>query len=79
MNMSDMNFSIEEELPIILLKESKLNSHIKDYLAYVMKWNPILGEFLKGELEPENEFDIFTVAFVKCNVVVGHLSKGKTG
>ena len=34
-----MNFSIEEELPIILLKEYELNFHIKGY-SYMMKWNP---------------------------------------
>ena len=44
-----------------------------------MKWNPTLGEFLKARLEPENEFDKFAVAVEKCDVVVGHLSKGKTG
>ena len=33
MNMPDMNFSIEEQLPIVLLKEYELNSHIKGYQA----------------------------------------------
>ena len=37
-----MNFSIDEELPIILLKECELNSHIKGYHAYTMKWNATL-------------------------------------
>ena len=45
----------------------------------MVKWNPILGEFIKARLEPENEFNKFAVAFEKCDVVVGHLSKGKTG
>ena len=36
--------------------------------AYMMKWNPALGEFLKAQLEPENKFE-------KCDAVVGHLSK----
>ena len=52
-----MNFSIEEDLPIILLKEYELNFHIKGYHVYMMKWNPTLGEFLKAPLEPENEFE----------------------
>ena len=43
-----------------------------------MKWNPTLGEFLMAWLEAENEFDKFTVSVRKCNVVVEHLSKGKS-
>ena len=37
---------------------------------------PTLGEFLKARLELRNEFDKYAVAFEKCDVVVGHLSKG---
>ena len=66
-----MNLWIEEELPLILLKEYELNSHTKGYYTDMMK-------FLKARLEPENEFDKFAVAVEKCDVVVGHLSKGKT-
>ena len=70
-----MNFSIEEELPIISLKEYVLNSHIKVYHTYMMKWHPTIGEFLKPRLEPENEFDKFVVGVEKYDVVAG----GKTG
>ena len=59
--MSDVNSLTEEELPIILLKGYKLNSHIKIYV-YMMKWNPTLREFLEPQVEPENEFDKITVA-----------------
>ena len=51
----------------------------KGYHAYMIKWNPTLGELLKAQLKPENEFSKFAVAVKKCDVVVGHLSKGKTG
>ena len=77
--MSDMNLPIEEELPIILMKEYEMNSHVKGYHAYMMKWNPTLREFLKAWLEPENEFEKFAVAVEKSDVVAEHLSKGKTG
>ena len=77
--MSDMNFLIEENLPIILLKEYELNSRIKGYHAYMMKWNATLRKFFKAQLEPENEFHKFAVSVKKCDFVVGHLSKGKTG
>ena len=42
-------------------------------------WEPKNGEFLKTRLEPENEFDKYAVAVIKNSVVVGHLTKGKTG
>lgn len=45
----------------------------------MMKWNPKLGKILKVPLEPENQLDKFSVTFEKCDVVVGHLSKGKAG
>ena len=71
-----MNFSIVEELQLILLKEYELKKVIMLIYDY---WNPTLGEFLKVRLKPENEFSKFAVAVKKCDVVVGHLSKGKTG
>ena len=45
----------------------------------MMKRNPTLGEFLKSRLEPEYEFGKFAIAVKKCDVAVGHSSKGKTG
>ena len=77
--MSVMNFSIEEKLPIILLKEYELNSHIKRYHPYMMKWEATLEELLKAQLEPENHFEKFAVVVKKSDVVVGHSSKEKAG
>ena len=74
-----MDFSIEEELPIILLKEYKLNSHVKGYHAYMTIWKPKNGEFIETRLEPEKQFDKYVVAVTQNNIVVGHLAKGKTG
>ena len=45
----------------------------------MMTWNPKLGKILKVPLEPENQLDKFSFTFEKCDVVVGHLSKGKAG
>ena len=78
-NMSVMNFSTEEELPIILLKEYGLNSDIKRYHAYMMKWKATLGEFLKAQLEPETHLDKFSIVVKKSDAVVGHSSKEKAG
>ena len=61
--MSDMKFSIEA-LSIILVKKYERNSHIKGYHAYMVKWIPTTGDFLKARLEPE--FDKFAVAAEIC-------------
>ena len=79
LNIEDMNFSIEEDLPILLIKEYDVKSHIKGYHAYMNIWEPTIGEVLKALLEPENEFDKFAVAVEKSGAVVGHLAKGKSG
>lgn len=79
LNIEDMNFSIEEDLPILLIKEYDVKSHIKGYHAYMNIWEPTIGEVLKARLEPENEFDKFAVAVEKSGAVVGHLAKGKSG
>ena len=44
----------------------------------MIKQNPTFGEFFKFRLKPEDEFSKFAVAVKKYDVVVGHLSKGKT-
>ena len=67
-----MNFLIEEELSIILLKEHELNSQIKVY-DFMMKWNTALREFVKARLELENKFEKIAVAVEKCDVAVEHL------
>ena len=78
LNIEDVNFSLEEELPIVLIKEHNLKFHIKGYHAYMNQWDPTIGEVLKTRLEPENEYAKFAVAVEKCGAVVGHISKGKT-
>ena len=66
-------------MPILLLKEYDLKSHIKGYNAYMKKWNPTIGELLKARLEPENEYDKFAVAVERFGAAVGHLTRVKTG
>lgn len=78
-SIKPMEFKIEEELPIVLLKEYVLSSHIKGYHAYMDIWLPKIGEFLDTRREPENEFDKYAIAVMQNNVVVGHLTKGRTG
>ena len=61
----EVNFSIEEELEIILIKRFGVESHIKGYHAYMNKWTPKIGEILKTRLEHENVVDRFAVAVEK--------------
>ena len=72
-----VNLSIED-LPILLVKEYDLKTHIKGYHAYMTKWTPKNGEILKARPEPENEYDKYAVAVERCGDVVGHLSKGRS-
>ena len=73
----DHRLQLEEDLPILLIKEYDVKSHIKGHHAYMNIWEPTIGEVLKARLEPENEFDKFAVAVEKRGAVVGHLAKGK--
>ena len=36
----DIDLSIEEDLPMFLIKEYDLKTQIKGYHAYMMKWTP---------------------------------------
>ena len=75
-----MNFSIQEELPIILFKKQELNSLIKGYDTYMILYNEMEPKTrrisYKAHLEPENEFDKCAVAVEKYYVV---LAQGRTG
>ena len=75
----EVNFSIEEELEIILIKIFDVESHIKGYHAYMNEWTPEISEILKTSLEPENVNDRFAVAVEKEGQIVGHLNKGNSG
>ena len=57
--------SVEEELPIILLKEYKLSSHVSGYHAYMTIWELKNGEFLEIRLEPKYELDKYVIAVIK--------------
>lgn len=42
-NINSIYFSIEEDLPVVLLKVYNVRSFVKGYLAYMKKWNTIVG------------------------------------
>ena len=75
----EVNFSIEEELDVILIKRLDVESHIKGYHVYMNEWTPEIGEILKTCLEPKNVVDRFAVAVEKEGQIVGHLNKENSG
>ena len=46
---------------------------------YKTLWNPLIGEFLLCEREPDNPMDKYAVCVKKENKIVGHLPLGKFG
>ena len=70
----EVNFSIDEELEVILIKRFDVESHIKRYYAYMNEWTPEIGEILKTCLDPENTVDRFAVEVEKEGQIVEHLN-----
>ena len=68
----------EEELPIILIQEYEIVSHIMGYHEYKSIWIPFVGEKLTYRTEPENALGKYAVAVIKNGSVVGHLMKGES-
>ena len=67
----DMKVSLEDELPVILLREYEFESHVKGYHFYNNSWEPAIGERFKARCEPENEYEKFAVAVESSGKVVG--------
>ena len=68
---------LEGELPIILIQEYEIVSHIVGYHEYQRNWIPFVGEKLTCRVEPENVMDKYPVAIINKDTVVGHLMKGR--
>ena len=45
--VKDINFSVEEEIEILLIKGFSVESHFKGYHAFMKEWEPKKGEKLK--------------------------------
>ena len=69
---------LEGELPIIVIQEYEIVSHIMGY-QYQRNWIPFVGEKLTCRMEPENVMDKYAVAVINNDTVVGHLMKGESG
>ena len=64
-----MALSVASELFI------QIESFIRGYQAYMDIWNPIIGEELQLQREPENTRDGCAVAIVKDSRIVGHVPR----
>ena len=71
--------SLSYKIPLVIIREFKCESMIKEYHAYMNDWTLMIGESLTTRPEPENEIDKYAVTVTKDAKVIGHLKKGETG
>lgn len=53
-------------------------SYVKRYHVYKALWNPVLGERLLSQREPDNSEDKYSICVTKENKIVGHLPLGRS-
>ena len=69
----------QNEIKVIVTRNFEIISYVKGYHVYKTLWNPLIGEFLSCEREPDNPMDKYAVRVKKENKIVGHLPFGKSG
>ena len=69
----------QNEIKVIVTRNFEMVSYVKGYHVYKTLWNPLIGEFLSREREPDNLIDKYAVCVKKENKIVGHLPLGKSG
>ena len=67
------------EIKVIVTRNFEMVSYVKGYHVYKTLWNPLIGEFLSCEREPDNSMDKYAVCVKKEIKIVGHLPLGKSG
>ena len=70
---------LEGELPLVIVKEMELNSHIAGFHVYKTVWEPYVGDQLQSEMEPTNAVDKYSVCVKKDNNIIAHIEKGRSG
>ena len=65
----------QEEVPVIILKEFEIDTHVKGHHVYKGMWIPENGENLDAQTEPNNPVDKYAACIRKSGEVVGHLKK----
>ena len=69
----------QNETKVIVTRNFEMVSYVKGYHVYKTLWNPLIGEFLSCEREPDNAMDKYAVCVKKENKIVGHLPLEKSG
>ena len=67
------------EMKVIVTRNFEMVSYVKGYHMYKTLWNPLIGEFLIYEREPNNPMDKHEVCVKKETKIVGHLLLGQSG
>ena len=67
----------QNENKVIVTRNFEMVSYLKGYHVDKTLWNPLIGEFLSCEREPDNPMDKYAVFVKKENKIVGHLPLGK--
>ena len=70
---------LEGEIPLVIVKEMQVNSHIAGFHVYKTAREPYVGEQLQAEMEPTNAVDKYSVCVKKDNNIVGYIEKGRSG
>ena len=55
----------QNEVKVIVLRNFEMVSCAKGYHVYKTLWNPLIGEFLSCEREPDNSVDKYAVCVKK--------------
>ena len=69
----------QNEIKVIVTRKFEMVSYVKGYCVYKTLWNPLIGEFLSCEIEPENPMDKYAVYVKNENKIAGHLPLEKSG
>ena len=59
----------QNESKVIVTRNFEMVSYVKGYHVYKTLWNPLIGEFLSCEREPDNPMDKYAVCVKKENKI----------
>ena len=62
----------QNEIKVIVTRNYEMVSYVNGYHVYKKLCNPLIGEFLWCEWEPDNPVDKYAVCVKKENKIVGH-------
>ena len=51
----------QNEIKVLVTRNFEMASYVKGYHVYKTLWNPLIGEFLSCEREPNNPMDKYAI------------------